>query len=232
MRLSWWASYFAREKSGFSRAHVTRGRVPWDLHFFAFTTFTHECWKEAFFRQEKRKKQLFSATFFCKLKSTFKKRGKKLIKTSDIFRKTSEKKRKPSELFSRKLRRFFIPFRWRLWKQKVQNCCDARACEEGTDRKRKLYAVIATNNKPFVIQIHQTKISMDLPTHAPQHKWRTTHSQMPRERASAFTCSRIEKHRKLFNLISVHNRTRHTITLYVTFSAIFLSLPSYPPIYY
>ena len=53
----------------------------------------------------------------------------------------------------------------------------ARACEEGTDEKRKLYAVIASNDQPFVIQIHQTKISMDLPTHAPQHKWRTTHSQ-------------------------------------------------------
>ena len=153
-------------------------------------------------------------------------------KKSDVFRKMSEKKRKTSELFSRTLRRFFIPLRWRLWKQKVQNCCDARACEEGTDEKRKLYAVIASNDQPFVIQIHQTKISMDLPTHAPQHKWRTTHSQMPRELASAFACSRIEKHRKPSNLASVHSRTRYAITFYVTFSAIFLSLPSYPPIYY
>ena len=67
-----------------------------------------------------------------------------------------------------------------------------RAREGGTDEKRKLYAVIATNNKLFVIQIHQTKISMNLPTHAPQHKWRTTHSQMPRERASVLARSQIK----------------------------------------
>ena len=41
-----------------------------------------------------------------------------------------------------------------------------------------------------------------------------------------------KKPQKTTHLTSILSRTRHTITFYVTFSAIFLSLPSYPPIYY
>ena len=221
---------FCSKKSGFSRAHVTRGRISRGLHFFAFTTFTHECWKEAFFRQKKGKSDFQGTLFVCKLQP-LSKTWEEAHKNVRHFSENVGEKKKNVGHFLRKLQRFFSPFRWRLWKQKVQNPRDARACERVTDEKRKLYAVIATNNEPFVRQICRRWKTMDLPTHAPQHKWRKTHRLMPRKLASALARSQ-KGSQKTTHLASTYSRIRHTITFYVTFSVIFLSLPSYPPIYY
>ena len=231
VKISCWASYFTQKKSFFLARTWHAHAFPGILAFLLSQPSHGIVGNGGFSTRKKGEKATFTECHASKQQRTFKNVGRISKKVRRFSENVGEKKKNVGR-FSRKLQRFFGPFRWRLWKQKVQNCCDARACEEGTDEKRKLYAVIASNDQPFVRQICQRWESMDLPTHAPQHKWRTTRSQIPRELASAFACSRIEKHRKTPNLTSAHSRIKHTITFYVTFSAIFLSLPSYPPIYY
>ena len=209
VKISCWASYFTQKKSFFLARTWHARAFPGILAFLLSQPSHVVVGNGGFSTRKKGEKATFTECHASKQQRTFKNVGR----------------------ISKKVRRFFIPFRWRLWKQKVQNCCDARACERGTDEKRKLYAVIASNDQPFVRQICQRWESMDLPTHAPQHKWRTTRSKMPRELASALARSQKEPQKTTY-LSNAHSRTRHTITFYVTFSAIFLSLPSYPPIYY
>ena len=139
------------EKKRFSRAHVTRGRVPWDLRFFCFHNLHTRVLKRGFFRQKKGKSDFHSnplSSNCIQLSKTW----EEAHKTSDIFQKTSEKKEK-RWTFSKKTPTFFlVPF-----------CegCESKKCKipgmrarvRGTDEKRKLYAVIATNNESFVRQI-------------------------------------------------------------------------------
>ena len=106
-----------------------------------------------------------------------------------------------------------------------------RAREGRTDEKRKLYTVIATNNEPFARQLHYAKQSTDLRTTA------------PRARVGRLTIRCYMKVQVLFlvplpknsniNILTCSPiKIEHNIIFHVTFSAIFLSLPSYPPIYY
>ena len=106
-----------------------------------------------------------------------------------------------------------------------------RAREGRTDEKRKLYTVIATNNEPYARQLHYAKQSADLSTTA------------PRARVGRLTVGCYMKVQVLFLVPLPKNSNINILTsspikiecniiFHVTFSAIFLSLPSYPPIYY
>ena len=229
VKISCWASYFTQKKSFFLARTWHAGAFLGILAFLLSQPSHVVVGNGGFSTRKKGEKATFTECHASKQQRTFKNVGRISKKVRRFSENVGEKKKNVGT-FSRKLRRFFIPFRWRLWKQKVQNCCDARACEEGTNEKRKLHAVIVTNNEPFVRQICRRWKSTDLPIHAPQHKWRSTHRLMPCELASAL--ARSQKTQKTSHLTSAHSRIKHTITFYVTFSAIFLSLPSYPPIYY
>ena len=230
MEHSWWASHFARKKVVFLARMRHAGAFP-GICVFLLSQPSHSSAEKRHFFDRKKGKSDFHSNPLSSNCSQLSKTWEEAHKNVRHFSENVGEKKKNVGHFLRKLQRFLGPFRWRLWKQKVQNPRDARACERGIDEKRKLYAVIATNNESFVRQICRRWKSTDLPTHAPQHKWRKNHRLMPCELASALARSQKEPQKTTY-LASAHSRTRYTITFYVTFSAIFLSLLSYPPIYY
>ena len=151
MEHSWWASYFAREKTFFSRARDTRARSL-GFAFFCFHNLHTRVLKRGFFFDRKKEKVTFKAPCLSANCSHFQKRGKKLIKRPTFFRKRSEKKEK-RWTFSKKTPTFFRSLSVKVCESKKCKIPGMqRACERGTDEKRKLYAIVATNNESFVRQ--------------------------------------------------------------------------------
>ena len=165
VKISCWASYFTQKKSFFLARTWHAGAFPGICTFLLSQPSHVVVGNGGFSTRKKGEKSTFTKCHASKQQRTFKNVGRISKKVRRFSENVGEKKKNVGH-FSRKLQRFFGPFRWRLWKQKVQNCCDARACERGTDKKRKLYAVIATKNEPFVRQICRRWKTMDLPTHA------------------------------------------------------------------
>ena len=106
-----------------------------------------------------------------------------------------------------------------------------RAREGRTDEKRKLYAVIATNKEPYARQLHYAKQSTDLRTTAPRARVGrlTVGCYM---KVQVLFLVHLPKSSNIGILTSLLIKIERNIIFHVTFSAIFLSLPSYPPIYY
>ena len=75
MRHSWWASYFAREKTFFSRARDTRARSL-GFAFFCFHNLHTRVLKRGFFSTEKRKKWLSRHPVCLQTAATFKNVGR------------------------------------------------------------------------------------------------------------------------------------------------------------
>lgn len=101
---------FYSEKIVFSRAHVTRGRIPWDSCFFAFTTFTRGSGKRRFFDKKKERKATFTECHASKQQPTFKNVGRISKKVRRFSENVGEKKKNVGA-FLKKTPTFFGPFR-------------------------------------------------------------------------------------------------------------------------
>ena len=187
MKPSCRASYFAQKKSSFlARTWHTRAFLGFAL--FCFHNLHTRMLKRGIFQQEKRGKATFTEHPCLQTAANSQKRGKKPVKTSNISGKNSEKKRKTSELLPRKLRRLFSPFRWRLWKQKVQNCCDARAWRAHRWEAKTLHS--NCDKQRTICKTIALREAIDrLAHHSTSGKSRTTHSRMLHKSSSAFSRS-------------------------------------------
>ena len=185
---------------------MTHARVPWDLHFFAFTTFTQERWKEGFFNKKKRGKATFTEHPCLQTAANSQKRGKNTRKSPTFLGKCRRKKDKRRSFPLENSDVYLAPF-GEGCESKKYKIAVMRAREGRTDEKRKLYTVIATNNEPFARQLHYAKQSTDLSTSG---KSRTTHSRMLHESSSAFSRSPTQEQQyRYFDKFTYQNRVQY-----------------------